>query len=184
MSPCSSPAPCTRIIVLTSISPALELIVCTDNYSSDFSSAVTTKKTESGENDRFAFGVSEMQGWRVGACEQPSPDIPFLICHSFLLRSYRPIVSRAITSTYPIIPPVFHCDLRFGAISFPRPSFTTPPLVPPRLYVQNARATCYGAWFDQAWKTPTLRSCSWTKTTTRGTPSSLSMTAMVVRGFQ
>lgn len=30
------------------------------------SSPITTKKSESGENDRFVFGVSEMQGWRVG----------------------------------------------------------------------------------------------------------------------
>lgn len=30
------------------------------------SSPITTKKSESGENERFVFGVSEMQGWRVG----------------------------------------------------------------------------------------------------------------------
>lgn len=30
------------------------------------SSPMTTKRSESGGNDRFAFGVSEMQGWRVG----------------------------------------------------------------------------------------------------------------------
>lgn len=30
------------------------------------SSPITTKKSESGENERFAYGVSEMQGWRVG----------------------------------------------------------------------------------------------------------------------
>lgn len=37
---------------------------------------VTTKKSDSGGNDRFAFGVSEMQGWRVGAYFIAEPQNP------------------------------------------------------------------------------------------------------------
>jgi protein phosphatase 2C family protein 2/3 len=39
------------------------------------SSPITTKKTESGEDDRFAFGVSEMQGWRVGMEDAHSAEL-------------------------------------------------------------------------------------------------------------
>ena len=68
--------PSILAIVFPSISPGFELIACADDYLSDFSTTVTTKKTESGEDDRFAFGVSEMQGWRVGAYQLSCPETP------------------------------------------------------------------------------------------------------------
>lgn len=96
---CAFLVPRARIIVFPSIPSELALIVCTDNFLPDFSSSVTTKKTESGENDRFAFGVSEMQGWRVGAYEattsQISPFLPFI--SPFLARSSPLTVFCAIT---------------------------------------------------------------------------------------
>ena len=62
------PALRTRTVaVFPSISPVLELIVWLIIVCTTFFETVTTKKSESGGNDRFAFGVSEMQGWRVGA---------------------------------------------------------------------------------------------------------------------
>ena len=54
--------------------------------------AVTEKHTETGKNARFAYGLSEMQGWRLSEFQSPDP-LPFLLSRKHP-SSFFPLLSR------------------------------------------------------------------------------------------
>lgn len=52
-----------------------------------FPSSATHKSTETGSNDKYAYGVSEMQGWRIGESQRTSRRVAHLAMPSAMSRS-------------------------------------------------------------------------------------------------